>query len=166
MDNLLIKTHIYDAVKALDPGVKVSKGWFAALNEHVQRVIAANVEATKAGGCVTLKSFVAAVARQAAGEETSAPVVESTNESKYRMVAVGQKMRRVTTAYKVSINTKPATDDNASKVRACFINGTLTVHTSLKDKPLTAMLEQLVWRRLNEAGIEDLNSVKIVDVEG
>ena len=157
MDDLLIKTHVYSAVKALDPDVKVSKGWFAALNSHVQRVIAANVKATKAGGHVTLKSFVAATATQTGGEETQTPVAESTGESKCTMTAIGQRMRRVKIVYKASV-TSPVGHD-------CTIDGTLTVHTSLKGEPLATMLKRLAYRRLYEAGVDGIKNVEIVNTE-
>jgi len=155
MKDLLNKAHVYSAIRALDPSVKISKTWLAALDNHMRRVIAANVQANKVTGRVILKSFVAAAAKQAAGEEASAAVAESTGEPKHKMIAMGAKMRRIGLIYKTSIADKRGSRHTVS--------GTLTVHTSLKDKPLDAMLRQLVRRRLNEAGIDDFDDIKIID---
>jgi len=164
MDNLLNKAHVYNAAKLLDPNVKISKEWMAAFDNFARRVIATNVKANMDAKRVIMKSFVAAAAKQAAGEEASAQVAERTDTKGITMRPWGGQQRSITVAYTAIIDTKATIGLDSDDPHRCAIAGSLAVRTSSKDGALDTMLERLVARKLNAAGIE-ATDIKIVDKE-
>jgi len=162
MDNLLNKAHVYSAAKLLDPNVKISKEWMVAFNNFARRVIATNVKANMDAKRVIMKSFVAAAAKQATGEEASVQVAEQTDTKGITMRPWGGQQRSITVAYTAIIDTKATIGLDNDNPHRCAIAGSLAVHTSLKDGVLDAMLERLIARKLNAVGIE-ATDIKIMD---